>query len=90
MSEVAEQISHLIALSELPVGTLARIAEIRGGRQLTRRLLGLGIRVGSEVSVLYQRGSGVVLAKGDLRIALGGGITERLFVEPLTVVKPRV
>ena len=50
---------HLMPLVDLPIGTPARIAEIRGGRQLARRLLGLGLRVGSEISVLHHRGRGV-------------------------------
>lgn len=70
-------------LLDLPVGTLARIAEIRGGRPLARRLQGLGLRVGSEVAVLHQRGRGLVLSAGGTRVALGGGIVEKLLVEPL-------
>lgn len=75
--------SHPMSLIDLPVGTPARIAEIRGGRQLARRLLGLGLRVGSEVAVLHHRGRGVVLSTGDARVALGGGVVEKLVVEPL-------
>lgn len=70
-------------LLDLPAGTLARIAEIRGGRQLARRLQGLGLRVGSEVAVLHQRGQGLVLSAGGTRVALGSGIVEKLLVEPL-------
>jgi ferrous iron transport protein A len=73
----------LIPLSELSLGSAARIAEIRGGRQLARRLLGLGLRLGSEVLVLHHRGSGLVVSHGDTRIALGGGIVDKLWVEPL-------
>jgi len=73
-----------MSLFDLPVGASARIAEIRGGRQLARRLLGLGVRVGSEVAVLHHRGRGVVLSTGGgTRVALGGGIVEKLSVEPL-------
>lgn len=75
--------SHPMSLLDLPIGALARIAEIRGGRLLARRLLGLGLRVGSEISVLHHRGRGVVLSTGDTRVALGGGIVEKLWVEPL-------
>jgi ferrous iron transport protein A len=72
-----------MCLFDLPIGVPARIAEIRGGRQLTRRLLGLGLRVGSEVAVLHHRRHGVVLSAGGTRVALGGGIVEKLLVEPL-------
>jgi len=72
-----------MSLFDVPIGSVARIAEIRGGKQLTRRLLGLGLRVGSEVRVLHHRGRGVVLSTGGTRVALGGGVAEKLSVEPL-------
>jgi ferrous iron transport protein A len=75
--------SNPVPLIDLPLGTTARIAEIRGGRNLTRRLLSLGLRVGSEVAVLHHRGRGVVLTNGETRVALGGGVVEKLIVEPL-------
>jgi len=74
-----------MSLLDLPIGSSARIAEIHGGRQLARRLLSLGLRVGSEVAILHHRGRGVVLSTGDSRIALGGGVVEKLLVEPLGV-----
>jgi len=70
-------------LGELPLGSPALLAEIRGGRQLTRRLLSLGLRVGTRVTVLHHRGRGVVLSNGETRVALGGGIVDKLWVEPL-------
>jgi ferrous iron transport protein A len=73
----------LSPLADLPLGSSARLAEIRGGHQLTRRLLGLGLRVGSRITVLHHRGRGVVLSNGDTRVALGGGVVDKLWVEPL-------
>jgi ferrous iron transport protein A len=80
---VTSTASSTLFLSDLPAGTPARIAEIRGGRQMNRRLLGMGLRVGSEVTVLHHRGRGVVLSVGTTRVALGGGVVEKLLVEPL-------
>ena len=71
-------------LFDLPIGATARIAEIQGGRRLARRLLGLGLRVGSEIEVLHHRGRSVVLSTGGTRVALGGGVAEKLAVVPLT------
>jgi ferrous iron transport protein A len=70
-------------LSDLPLGARGRIAEIRGGRQLAHRLQGLGLRVGSEVEMLHRRGGGVVVSVGATRVALGGGVVEKLFVVPI-------
>jgi ferrous iron transport protein A len=77
----------LILLAELPIGAPARIAEVRGGRELARRLLALGLRVGTEILVLHHRGSGLVVLHGDTRVALGGGIIEKLWVEPLSPLR---
>ena len=75
-----ESSSDLLRLADLPPGEDAYIAEIRGGRALTRRLLGLGLRVGSLVTILHHRGQGVVVSNGETRVALGGGVTEKLWV----------
>lgn len=53
-----------MSLFELPIGTTARIAEIQGGQQLTRRLLGLGLRAGSEVAILHHRNQGLTTDSG--------------------------
>jgi len=82
-SKPFEPISGLISLAILPVGTHARIEKMNGGRLLTRRLLGLGLRVGSEVDVLQHRGRGVVVANKGSRVALGGGVAEKLLMLPL-------
>jgi len=65
-------------LSETPVGQKVRLVAINGGKQLTRRLLALGLAVGSELEVLHHRGRGVVVAKQGNRVALGKGIAEKL------------
>lgn len=70
-------------LSALPVGTRARIVEIRGGRELVRKLLALGLRLGSEIRIEHHRGRGLVVSAGASRVALGGGIVEKLLVMPL-------
>ena len=86
---MSDPTTSLAALGALPVGGHARIARIDGGAQLTRRLLGLGLRVGSEVAVLQHRGRGVVLASGDTRVALGGDIAAHLLVEPADTTTDR-
>jgi ferrous iron transport protein A len=75
--------SSQVSLAELPLDSSARLTEIRGGRQLSRRLLALGLRVGTEILVLHHRGSGLVVSLGDTRVALGGGVADKLWVEPL-------
>ncbi len=68
-------------LVQLSAGQHARIAEVRGNQVMTRRLLSLGLRVGSEVTILHHRGRGVVVTSAGNRVALGEEITDKLFVE---------
>jgi ferrous iron transport protein A len=72
-------------LADMPVGSAAVVAEIAGGRELHRKLRALGIRVGVRVRVEHRRGSGRVVSAGSTRIALGGGIAEKLLVIPSSV-----
>jgi ferrous iron transport protein A len=75
--------SRLTPLTALPAGATVRIAEIRGGRALTHKLFSLGLRAGSQVRVLHQRGRGLVLSSAETRIAIGGGIADGLWVEDM-------
>ena len=70
-------------MSELGEGGRARIREIRGGRNVTRRLLSLGLRVGTEIRVVQRRGGGVVVANEGNRVALGAGVADKLIVDLL-------
>ena len=70
-------------LSSVPVGQRVRLNAIHGGKILTRRLLSLGISLGSEFEVINHRNDGVVLARDGNRVALGAGITSKLFVETI-------
>ncbi len=74
------QTAELTRLSDLPHDTPAILVEIRSGRNLTRRLLALGLRQGSALSIVQRRGQGLVLASGEARIAVGTGIADKLWV----------
>ena len=78
-------IQFITALDQLAIGKLAQISEIRADRQLARRLLGLGIRVGSKITVTQQRDKGVVVACDGNRVALGGTVASKLFTQPLSL-----
>jgi ferrous iron transport protein A len=76
-------------LGMLPTGTQARLVEIHGGREMIRKLLALGLRVGGDIRVEHHRGRGLVVSSGAARVALGGGIVEKLLVVPLDRVADR-
>jgi ferrous iron transport protein A len=75
-------------LNELSIGDRARVIEIQGGKQMTRRLMGLGLKAGSNVTVLHRRGQGVVVGSGGNRIAIGGGVADRVRMQLLTQSSP--
>ena len=61
-------------------GTLKRIA---GGADKTRRLAGMGVRVGTEIKVLQNNHSAPVLIKaGESRVAIGRGLATCLHIKP--------
>ncbi|MDT8283053.1 MAG: FeoA family protein [Gammaproteobacteria bacterium] len=71
------------SLLALKNGHSARIASIEGGKLMVRRMLSLGLRVGTVVNMLNHRGQSVVIQNEGTRVALGPGIAEKLLVEPL-------
>ena len=73
----------MINLKQAPSGARVKLVSIRGGRTMVRRLLALGLSVGNELDVLHHRGHGIVVARDGNRVALGGGVAERLMAEIL-------
>lgn len=70
-------------LSNVPVGKHIRVNAIQGGKSMVRKLLSLGISLGSEFEIINQRGDGIVLAREGNRVALGASISSQLLVEML-------
>ena len=75
--------SSVIPVSDITVGRRLRLIRVDGGARLTRRLLALGICIGSEARLIQRRAGGVVLARDGNRIAIGEGISRKLFAEVL-------
>lgn len=74
---------HSTSLNQLAVGEHVRITRFLGDRKTSRRLLSLGLRVGSELEILHQRGRGVVVASSGNRVALGADIADKLLISSL-------
>ena len=64
------------------VGERVRIVAIGQGRGTDRKLADLGLTAGCEVTVLTSAtgGGSLVVARDDMRLALGTGIAHRLLV----------
>jgi len=71
------------SLLTLRKGHSGRISSIEGNKLMVRRMLALGLRVGTVVNMLNHRGKSVVIQNEGTRVALGPGIAEKLLIEPL-------
>ena len=78
---------HPASLNQIAVGGHVRITKFLGDRKTSRRLLSLGLRVGSELEILHHRGRGVVVANSGNRVALGADIADKLLILPLDTLE---
>jgi ferrous iron transport protein A len=62
-------------------GERVRIQSLQGGKGLVMRLTELGLNQGTEVRIIQRQGGGLVVARGETRIALGGGMASKILVE---------
>ncbi|MEF8700856.1 MAG: FeoA family protein [Candidatus Accumulibacter sp. UW25] len=70
-------------LSMADEGSRVRVVALRAGAGLDRRMTEMGINVGSEICVRQRQGGGLVVSRGESRFALGGGIAQKIIVEPI-------
>lgn len=76
--------SAAFPLSMADEGSRLRVVALRGGDGLARRMTELGLNVGSELTVRQrQGGGGMVVARGETRYAIGGGMAHKVWVERL-------
>lgn len=66
-------------------GEQVRIQSLQGGKGLMLRLTELGLNQGAELRIVQRQGGGLVVARGETRIALGGGMATKILV---TAVAP--
>ena len=64
-------------------GAALRILALHGGKGLAMRLTELGLNVGTEIRVVQRQGGGLLVARGESRIALGGGMAAKIQVAPV-------
>jgi len=83
MIHTMSELQSTTSLLAIKNGHSARISSIEGGKPMVRRMLSLGLRVGTVVNMLNHRGKSVVIQNAGTRVALGPGIAELLLVEPL-------
>jgi ferrous iron transport protein A len=70
-------------LSLTEEGARVRVVALRGGVGVDRRMTELGLNVGSELTVRQRQGrGGLVVSRGESRLALGMGLAHKVLVEP--------
>lgn len=62
-------------------GERVRIHSLQGGKGLAKRLTELGLNQGADIQILQRQGCGLVVGRGETRIALGGGMATKILVE---------
>jgi ferrous iron transport protein A len=62
-------------------GERVRIQTLQGGKGLAKRLTELGLNPGTEVRIVARQGGGLVVARGETRLALGCGMAVKILVE---------
>ena len=61
------------------------------GRGLGRRLTSLGLNINATIIPTQRRpGGGMIVARGDTRIALGAGMSQKILVEPTADDEPAI
>ena len=70
-------------LNQIPSGAHATVTNISGGKDMTRKMMALGLTVGADIELLHQRGNSVVVRSKGTRIAIGESIMDHLTVESL-------
>ena len=70
-----------MALSEVTPGTMMKVLGIEGGKEVRRKLLGLGILPGVDVQILIKRSTGpLLISVMGQQVCLGRGIAEKVKV----------
>lgn len=64
-------------------GERVRIQSLQGGKGLAKRLTELGLNPGTEVRIVARQGGGLVVARGETRLALGCGMAVKISVEAI-------
>ena len=73
----------LDSLSDLKSGQKAVIVELDGGKGFVKHLSDMGLRKGSEVEIISNRGGPVLIRCGETRFAIGHDMARRIYVKIL-------
>ncbi len=69
-----------MALTMMAIGETRKIVEFRGKPEIKQHLQNLGFQKGTEVQVVGENPSGLILLIKDVRIALNKGLASMILV----------
>ncbi|WP_303785139.1 FeoA family protein [Azovibrio restrictus] len=64
-------------------GEPVRVMAFVQGRDVEKRLAGMGLTLGCELHLLQREGGNLVVAVGNTRLALGHGLAQKILVSPV-------
>lgn len=71
-------------LSIASEGEWVRIIGINSGKNLLKRLITIGLMVGTEIQISQrEKQAGLIVRCGETRVALGLGMANKIIVEPI-------
>ena len=77
---MSEQSNNAVPLSSIQPGTMVCIQRIDGGRGMLSRLRDMGIVEGDNIRVLNNLKGSILVSSGNLRFAVGRGMSPRIYV----------
>jgi len=61
-------------------GEPVKVFLLRGGKGMAKRLVSLGLNIGSELTVSQREGGNLVVLRGETRLAIGAGMAQKIMV----------
>jgi ferrous iron transport protein A len=75
--------ARLFPLAMAAEGERVKICFLRAGKGLEKRLIELGLNLEAEIEIVHRRSNGaVVVARDEMRLALGAGMAHKIMVAP--------
>jgi Fe2+ transport system protein FeoA len=73
-----------LPLTMVAQGERVRLLKVNAGEALSSRLSAMGLTPGIELTVIQDSGGPLLLGVRDSRLALGRGMAQKIFVEPIS------
>ncbi len=70
-------------LSMADEGKSFKIVLLNGGKNIGKRLSNLGLSINCELEIVHRQGAALVVARDQIRLALGMGIARKIMVIPV-------